>query len=180
MYISAGRGPRRGGENYLRRRMMPRLLLIEDNPDVRLLFEELLLMAGFEVNAAETVADGQQFLAGWSYDLIVTDGRLPDGSGAVFTRAGRELGIPVLVITGYAHEFPQDELNSCELLQKPFRPSDFMKRINKLLVTERLKPRMEFPLGNPLSVSVPQQAATNAYVEASYGPVSACAPQSAD
>jgi CheY-like chemotaxis protein len=106
--------------------MMPRLLLIEDNADVRLLLEELLLMAGFEVNAAETVADGQQFLAGWSYDLIVTDGRLPDGTGAVFTRAGRELGIPVLVITGYAHEFPQDELNSCELLRKPFRPSDLM------------------------------------------------------
>jgi DNA-binding response OmpR family regulator len=160
--------------------MMPRLLLIEDNADVRLLLEEFLLMAGFEVNAAETVAGGQQFLACWPYDLIVTDGRLPDGTGAVFTRAGRELGIPVLVITGYAHEFPQDELNSCALLQKPFRPSDLMKRINKLLVAEPLKPRMEFPLGDPLSVPVPQQAAANEYVEASCGLVSACAPRSAD
>jgi DNA-binding response OmpR family regulator len=159
--------------------MMLRLLLIEDNADVRLLLEEFLLMAGFEVNAAETIAGGQQFLAGRSYDLIVTDGRLPDGTGAVFTRAGRELGIPVLVITGYAHEFPQDELNSCELLQKPFRPSDLMKRINKLLAAERLKPRMEFPLRDPLSVPIPQQAAINECVEASYGLVSACASQSA-
>src|SRR3954469_12801972 len=155
MYIGAGSSPRRGGADQLRRRMMSRLLLVEDNADVRLLLEEFLLMAGFEVNAAESVAGGQQFLACWPYDLIVTDGRLPDGTGAVFTRAGRELGIPVLVITGYAHEFPQDELDRCELLQKPFRPSDLMKRINRLLVTERLMPRMEFPLGDPLSVPVP-------------------------
>jgi DNA-binding response OmpR family regulator len=160
--------------------MMLRLLLIEDSADVRLLLEEFLLMAGFEVNAAETIAGGRQFLAGRSYDLIVTDGRLPDGTGAVFTKAERELGIPVLVITGYAHEFPQDELNRCELLQKPFRPSDLIKRINKLLVAERLKPRMDFPLGDPLSIPVPRQAAANEYVEASCRLVSACTPQSAD
>ena len=159
---------------------MPRLLLIEDNADVRLLLEEFLLMSGFEVNAAETVADGQQFLADWSYDLIVTDGRLPDGTGAVFTRAGKELGIPVLVITGYAHEFRHGELDCCELLQKPFRPSDLMKRINKLLVTERLKPRMEIPLSDPFSVPEPQQVAANEYVETSCGPVSSCASQNAD
>src|SRR3954471_14861962 len=145
MYI--GCSPRLGGADHIRRRMMPRLLLIEDNADVRLLLEEFLLTAGFEVNAAETVAGGQQLLACWPYDLIVTDGRLSDGTGAVFTRAGRELGIPVLVITGYAHEFPQDELGHCELLKKPFRPSDLMKRINNLLVAERLKSRMEFALG---------------------------------
>ena len=180
MYTGAGYSPRRGGSDQLRRRMMPRLLLVEDNADVRLLLEEFLLMAGFEVNAAGTVAGGRQFLAGWPYDLIVTDGRLPDGTGAVFTRAGRELGIPVLVITGYAHEFPQDELKCCELLQKPFRFSDLIKRINKMLIAERLKPRIDFPLGNPLSVPVSRQAAINECVEASCGILSACAPQSAD
>jgi len=159
---------------------MPRLLLVEDNADVRLLLEEFLLMAGFEVNAAETVAEGRQFLADWSFDLIVTDGRLPDGTGAVFTRARRELGIPVLVITGYTHEFPHDELDRCEFLPKPFRPSDLMKRINKLLVTERLKLRMEFPLSDSLSVPDLQQVAANEYVEASCRLVSACASQSAD
>ena len=69
---------------------MSRLLLVEDNPDIRLLLEEFLLMAGFEVNAVETVAGGQQFLACWPYDLIVTDGSSRTVPGTVLPRgAGR-------------------------------------------------------------------------------------------
>jgi DNA-binding response OmpR family regulator len=124
--------------------MMPQLLLIEDDPDVRLLLEDFLLGAGFEVNSADTVSGGQQLLGCCSFDLIVTDGRLPDGTGAVFTRAGRELGIPVLVITGYAHEFPQGELDNCELLKKPFRPSDLMKRVRTLLGAGQSESKDEF------------------------------------
>lgn len=155
--------------------MMSRLLLIEDDPDIRLLLEECLLTAGFEVNAAGTVAGGLRFLGGRSYDLIVTDGRLPDGTGVVFMRAGRELGIPVLVITGYASEFPQDELDSCELLNKPFRPSDLIKRIKTLLAAEPAKSQAPLPLMRPLSVPVLSQAAFGDRAETSSGIVSDCA-----
>jgi len=57
------------------------LLVIDDEPDLRTLYELTLLREGYEVDTAGTVEQALQMLAERSYSAVITDMRLPDGSG---------------------------------------------------------------------------------------------------
>ena len=61
--------------------MAARILLTEDDEDVRALVEDALLDQGYQVDATETVAGALSLLDVQSYDLLLTDGWLPDGTG---------------------------------------------------------------------------------------------------
>lgn len=57
------------------------ILVIDDEPDLRTLYELTLLREGYQVEAAGTVAAAQQQLANKRFDAVITDMRLPDGTG---------------------------------------------------------------------------------------------------
>jgi len=58
------------------------VLLVEDEEIMRLSLEDRLRLAGIPVKAACDIADAQSQLEKGDVDLVVTDVRLPDGSGA--------------------------------------------------------------------------------------------------
>ena len=58
-----------------------RLLVLDDEPDLRTLYELTLLREGHHVDTAACVSDALQLLAQEAYDAVITDMRLPDGSG---------------------------------------------------------------------------------------------------
>jgi two-component system, NtrC family, response regulator PilR len=58
-----------------------RLLVLDDEPDLRTLYELTLLREGHDVDAAACVGDALHLLAQHDYDAVITDMRLPDGSG---------------------------------------------------------------------------------------------------
>ena len=60
---------------------MSNILLVEDDLDLRLVMENILLDAGYEVDVTGTVADGCELLGSRPYDLVITDALLPDGTG---------------------------------------------------------------------------------------------------
>jgi two-component system, NtrC family, response regulator PilR len=57
------------------------LLVIDDEPDLRTLYELTLLREGYEVETAGSVEEALQMLKERSYSAVITDMRLPDGSG---------------------------------------------------------------------------------------------------
>jgi two-component system response regulator PilR (NtrC family) len=57
------------------------LLVIDDEPDLRTLYELTLLREGYEVETAGTVEQALQQLKDRTYSAVITDMRLPDGSG---------------------------------------------------------------------------------------------------
>ncbi len=57
------------------------LLVIDDEPDLRTLYELTLLREGYEVETAGTVAEALELLRSRSFDAVITDMRLPDGLG---------------------------------------------------------------------------------------------------
>ena len=57
------------------------ILVIDDEPDLRTLYELTLLREGYRVDTAGSVEDATAQLAQSTYDLVITDMRLPDGSG---------------------------------------------------------------------------------------------------
>jgi DNA-binding response OmpR family regulator len=67
-----------------------RILLVEDDHDVRLVIEHMLLDAGYEVDATESVAGGKSLLACRSYDMVLADGRLGDGTGMMVAYSFRQ------------------------------------------------------------------------------------------
>ena len=57
------------------------ILVIDDEPDLRTLYELTLLREGYQVDAAATIGEAWDLLNAKRFDLVITDMRLPDGSG---------------------------------------------------------------------------------------------------
>jgi len=80
-----------------------RLLVVDDEPDLRTLYELTLLREGYDVDSAGSVEEGWARLQEQGYHAVITDMRLPDGSGLDLLRrleaAGR--GEKTIVITAY-------------------------------------------------------------------------------
>jgi two-component system, NtrC family, response regulator PilR len=63
-----------------------RILVIDDEPDLRTLYELTLLREGYRVEAAGDLAQARQLLDGSGFDAVITDMRLPDGLGLELLR----------------------------------------------------------------------------------------------
>ena len=112
---------------------MPRILLVEDDPDVRFVVEHVLLDAGHDVDAAETMTGGLELLACRSYDLVVADGKLPDGTGLAIADQAIEQGLKAFVMTGYAFSLPASTPRQYEILLKPLRPREIIDAVERTL-----------------------------------------------
>ncbi|PTT76932.1 sigma-54-dependent Fis family transcriptional regulator [Pelomonas sp. HMWF004] len=80
-----------------------RLLVVDDEPDLRTLYELTLLREGYEIDSAGTVAEALEHLRAGAYSAVITDMRLPDGSGLEVLRWLEQAGRPekALVITAF-------------------------------------------------------------------------------
>lgn len=58
-----------------------RILVVDDEPDLRTLYELTLLREGYQVETAATLSEARDCLKSHRYDLLITDMRLPDGMG---------------------------------------------------------------------------------------------------
>ena len=83
----------------------PRILLVDDEPDLLDLMELTLVKMGLETDRAVSVAEAKTRLAQTHYDLCLTDMRLTDGEGLEVIAAASALAapVPVAVITAYGN-----------------------------------------------------------------------------
>ena len=81
----------------------PITLIIDDEPDIRELLEITLNRMNIQTCAADNLAEAKHLLASQSFDLCLTDMRLPDGDGLDLLEYINNIGlqIPVAVITAY-------------------------------------------------------------------------------
>ena len=81
----------------------PRILVVDDEADLRELLEITLVKMGLDVDSASTVREARSLLGQHEYALVLTDMRLPDGTGLELVRevAGAGRGTPIAVITAY-------------------------------------------------------------------------------
>ena len=82
---------------------LPRLLVVDDEPDLRTLYELTLLQEGYEIDSAGSVAEALAQLQAATYGAVITDMRLPDGSGLAVLRWLEQAGRPekAVVITAF-------------------------------------------------------------------------------
>jgi two-component system response regulator PilR (NtrC family) len=83
--------------------MNPRVLIVDDEADIRELLDMTLARMGLECDSAASVAEARQLLREKSYQLCLTDMRMPDGDGLELVREieAHYPTLPVAVITAY-------------------------------------------------------------------------------
>ncbi|MEO8298394.1 MAG: sigma-54 dependent transcriptional regulator [Burkholderiales bacterium] len=79
------------------------LLVVDDEPDLRTLYELTLLREGYDVDAAGSVQEAWQQLGERAYSAVITDMRLPDGTGMDLLRRIEQAGRreKTIVVTAY-------------------------------------------------------------------------------
>ena len=80
-----------------------RVLIIDDEPDIRELLEITLMRMGLDTQSAECLAEAEVLLRTEAFSLCLTDMNLPDGNGIDFVRTMQKQysDIPVAMITAY-------------------------------------------------------------------------------
>ena len=116
-----------------------RVLLVEDDANVRRGLERILRSGGYAIESAWDLSSALELLeSSNAFDLLVSDVSLPGPSGVVVAERvrGRIEGLPVIFLSGN----PGDLLESwdCEavgtsFIQKPFRPKTLLSEVAKLL-----------------------------------------------
>src|SRR5574340_1277540 len=83
----------------------PRILLVDDEPDLLDLMELTLVKLGLETDRAVSVIEAKTRLKQTRYDLCLTDMRLTDGEGLAVVASASALPapVPVAVITAYGN-----------------------------------------------------------------------------
>ena len=81
----------------------PRILVVDDEADLRELLDITLVRMGLDVDCAETLGEARALWAANDYALVLTDMRLPDGLGLELVRevAASGKGTPIAVVTAY-------------------------------------------------------------------------------
>jgi two-component system response regulator PilR (NtrC family) len=79
------------------------ILVVDDEPDLRTLYELTLLREGYRVSVAGSLAQARELLARQRFDVLITDMRLPDGLGLELLRELANAKRPErsIVITAY-------------------------------------------------------------------------------
>ncbi len=113
---------------------MPRILVIDDQADVRAMICIVLRIHHFEVVEAASAAAGLQAFESSRFDLVIVDIFLEEINGLDVIRLMRERDpdLPVVAISGMtALDFvsASSELADVVCLQKPFRPNQLVRAI---------------------------------------------------
>jgi CheY-like chemotaxis protein len=96
--------PESGEESHPPERTL-RVLLVEDHEDTRRILGALISRWGHTVTVATTVAEACQALEAGTFDLLLSDIGLPDGSGFdVVARLRKSSSIPAVAMSGYGME----------------------------------------------------------------------------
>ncbi|MEZ0183718.1 MULTISPECIES: sigma-54 dependent transcriptional regulator [Flavobacterium] len=124
---------------------MPKILLIEDDISFCKLLEKFLVKKQYEVTIAFSAAEARSAIKTESFDLILTDLRLPDsdGIGLMSEFKNSHPQIPVVLMTGYSDvntAVKAIKNGAADYISKPFNPDEVL-----LVITNALQvPESEF------------------------------------
>ncbi len=117
--------------------MTLRVLVVEDDPEIRAMIQSTLAVEGFSVQTAVSVSEAGALLRHALPDLLLLDLGLPDGDGAVLVKTVRQRhNLPILVISARHQEAQKIALldaGADDYLTKPFGVAELLARIRVAL-----------------------------------------------
>ena len=120
--------------------MSNKVLVIEDEPDIRKTLEYNLSREGYTVEGCGSIEEANTFLENPSYSIIILDLMLPDGSGLDLCRQIKSNStiqeIPILILTAKDDEVDKVvgfELGADDYVTKPFSVRELILRVKAIL-----------------------------------------------
>ncbi len=128
-----------------------RILVVDDDSDLRLLYTEALARPGYQVDAAEDGAAGWEALRVNNYNLLITEYSLPRLTGIELVRKLRAARMAMPVVLA-AERLPTPELvqnpslQLAAILPKPFYISELLETVKIVLrATDSLREQIVLP-----------------------------------
>ncbi|HEX3741983.1 MAG TPA: HD domain-containing phosphohydrolase [Terriglobales bacterium] len=151
MSLLYARGPESSGLSDLSlRRRLPRILVVDDNPNTMNLMQDLLSARGYDVVAVPDAAQAEAEIFQRPPDLVLSDVIMPGKSGYELCRELKENPatrlIPFVLITGLADR--EDRVRGIEagaddFLSKPIFPEELFARVKSLLKLKEFTDELE-------------------------------------
>jgi len=118
--------------------MTHQILIVEDEPNMRLGLKDNLEFEGYRVTLADNGVDGLKLILGQSFDLILMDVMMPGMSGLDVCKQARDKGVdtPILLLTAKSEEMDKVlglELGADDYVTKPFGLRELLARIRAIL-----------------------------------------------
>jgi DNA-binding NtrC family response regulator len=113
---------------------MPHILIVEDETIIRSALRRLLERNQYEVSEAGSVQEAQERFSIPSFDLIVSDLRLPGAPGTELIKLGQ--GKPVLIMTSYASlrsAVDSMKMGAVDYIAKPFDHDEMLQAVARIL-----------------------------------------------
>ncbi|MDR9500439.1 MAG: sigma-54 dependent transcriptional regulator [Desulfurivibrionaceae bacterium] len=122
-----------------------KILIVDDDQDVRISLFETLSLGQFQVMAAENVTMALEMVAGEQPDLVLTDLKMADGSGLDLLKKLKVQipELPVILVTGHASVDTAVEamrLGAEDYILKPFQQQAVLEMVRMVLRRQRLTP----------------------------------------
>ncbi|HSN26315.1 MAG TPA: response regulator transcription factor [Kofleriaceae bacterium] len=120
---------------------MTRILVVEDDPSIRMGLEDTLTAKGYEVEVVGRGGDGADKATGGRFDLVVLDVMLPDIDGFEVLRRiraakGAARRLPVIMLSARGAELDRVrglELGADDYVTKPFSLMELLARVSSVL-----------------------------------------------
>jgi two-component system response regulator HydG len=118
--------------------MSSRILVIDDDHDIVNLLKRFLTKHGYEVETAQSGAEGEKLIDSFNPQLVMCDYRLDDMEGSVLLTKIKEKNpdLPVIIITGYSDlrtAVKVVRLGAFDYITKPFIPDEILHNIKQAL-----------------------------------------------
>lgn len=137
-----------------------RVLVVEDEQVIRTALRRLLERHDYVVSEAGSVKDAVDILKDETFDIVVSDLRLP---GAPGTDLIKETRIPVLIMTSYSSlrsAIDAMKLGAVDYIPKPFEHEEMLQAVARIIEDHAAKPKDELPAANeptPPSQDLPDE-----------------------
>jgi len=117
--------------------MTREILVVDDQPGIRLLLEEVLTSQGYQVTCASTGKEGLEKSTRASFDLIILDYKLPiiDGKEVLARLEEKRIATSVILMSGMTENI-QTEVKEIKLIReiiaKPFNIKDLCNLLEEI------------------------------------------------
>ncbi|MBT4411547.1 MAG: response regulator transcription factor [Bacteroidetes bacterium] len=119
--------------------MTKKILLVEDDPAIRMAIEDDLNFEGYSVDVAETGPDGLEKGLSHQHDLIILDLMLPggtDGLDICKELRRKDIQTPIIMLTAKSQDYDKViglELGADDYVTKPYSPHELRARVKAVL-----------------------------------------------
>ncbi|HIX43748.1 chemotaxis protein CheY [Kurthia sp. 3B1D] len=123
---------------------MKKILIVDDQPGIRIVLQEVLKNEGYEIQTAGSGLEAIELIKNEDFDALLTDMKLPGMNGVEILQHAADLNkkFVIMMMTAYGEQELVDQaksLGAAHFFKKPFEIIEVRETINELLKDNDLK-----------------------------------------